>query len=459
MHGEALDAHKVVCRAQRSGHTVGRCVTCDLAGIADRVRAPEPDARGEKEAVAAFMDSHLHRGLIPGRKAAARPAQEDAAEFLTHLIERMEQEWYAPLPAASVLDSDRKANVINHLFAGGQVQLLTCEVCKHRSVQRVDDLRCLPLSLMPKAGETRRITRTASGATPGGNTKSVATLVDNYLAGERLSGPDMRREPCGSCGTQTVHVKRSIYASAPPVLVTQLLRFAYQKQPASARSGRRPPPEGVKLRAPVSVAPELRLPYLTPETTANLAAFAGPAADPTRKRLTSNLAVYRLAAVVAHHGDSIANGHYTTVARAYQGDGSRVWRVLNDDRRETTLSKSGEMSKHVEQTAYLAVYTYYEEAASSRTPRRESRGTPRPTHPARPTSSAGRRPSSRPGTTTPSPGEWLRAGRNNRLTPDRATARAGRARSGRARTPGRQRRAEHGTGGASSARSPPPRRS
>nr|XP_023023575.1 ubiquitin carboxyl-terminal hydrolase 36 [Leptinotarsa decemlineata] len=205
------------------------------------------------------------RNMIPGR-------QEDAHEFLRHLVEAMEKAYLSRFKDSSQFDSKIKETTpLNQILGGYLRSAVRCLKCGHVSTtfQHFQDL----LLDIRKA-------------------HTLDEALELYFAREKL---DDETYHCESCQKKVQATKQFSLERAPMVLCIQLKRFSISNN---------------KIAKPIMFRERLDLTRYS------------------RQRPNVPL-IYRLVSIVTHMGPTVSCGHYTAVAQApsgnfYQFDDSMV---------------------------------------------------------------------------------------------------------------------------------------
>lgn len=189
------------------------------------------------------------KNLVPGR-------QEDAHEFLRHLIEAMEKSYLYRFTNSKEMDQfSKETTPLNQIFGGYLRSTVTCLSCKHISTtfQHFEDL-LLEIS----------------------HGNKLEDALAAYFAKEKLE--DMGYK-CEGCKKRVSATKKFSIERAPVALCVQLKRFSVL---------------GNKLMKNVYLGKQLNLkPYMSPDQSS-----------------TTNL-TYRLVSLITHLGMSRHCGHYT----------------------------------------------------------------------------------------------------------------------------------------------------
>jgi ubiquitin carboxyl-terminal hydrolase 36/42 len=197
------------------------------------------------------------RDLTPGR-------QEDAHEFLRHLIDIMNENFLTRHIDNLTLDDYSKSTTpVNQIFGGCFRSTITCKVCKNRSEKfehfmelSVDISQCYTLKDAIKA----------------------------FFADEELEDSSYE---CKRCDRKVSAKKRTEIEVSPVVLCVQLKRFSST---------------GAKLRKKIQASIHLDLSHFFSQASNN-----------------NERSYFKLVSLVTHCGYSAAGGHYTAVGLTPNG--------------------------------------------------------------------------------------------------------------------------------------------
>eukprot|EP00850_Spirogloea_muscicola_P016396 SM000132S26911 [mRNA] locus=s132:391505:395716:- [translate_table: standard] len=291
-------AHRPACQA------AGFCTFCALEAHVGavlrspgRVVAPTALVRNLRTIDAMMVSASLTLDMAGlGISRAFRPGrQEDAHEFVRHLLEALHRACLPPAiarnPAAAAAST---ATLVHRIFGGRLRSQVRCTACGHCS-NTYDPF--LDLSLEVSRAD------------------SVDKALRRFTATEVLDGSNKYK--CASCGRRVCAEKQLTIERAPAVLALQLKRFDHQ----GSHSG--------KIDKLVHFGTGLDLaPFLS-------------------SREQAGQVRYELYAVLVHAGWSTHSGHYYCFACTASG----IWHALDDTRVRQVSQKTV-----LEQKAYLLFY-------------------------------------------------------------------------------------------------------
>ena len=254
--------------------------------------------------------------------------QEDAHEFLCHLLQAVQKRLLKGAGVAELGSGRRPETTALHRVYGGYL----------RSQIRCTDNGCgrasstydafLDLSLELK-----------------NSTKTVKAALASFTKAETLDRDNRWR--CPGCNKLVCAEKRFTIHAAPPMLIIHLKRFAWGFR------------AGGKLMKHVGFAEKLDLHRFSSESVAQ------PPGRGDRGAVENDGAwTYSLAGVVVHHGSGMGGGHYTAFVKSSAG----VWYHMDDSSvRQVTLQAV------LQQQAYLLFYVKTARAAKIASERAKAR--------------------------------------------------------------------------------------
>jgi ubiquitin carboxyl-terminal hydrolase 36/42 len=197
------------------------------------------------------------QSLTPGR-------QEDAHEFLRHLVDIMNENYLSRYIENLTLDDYSKSTTpINQIFGGFFRSTITCKVCGYRS-ETFEQFMELSVDI--------------------NKTDSLTEAIQLFFASEHLEDSCYT---CERCNRKVAAIKQTELETSPVVLCIQLKRFNVN---------------GTKIRNRIKV--ELHL---------DLSEYFSQAANNNER------CYFKLVSMVTHLGYSSAGGHYSAVGLAPNG--------------------------------------------------------------------------------------------------------------------------------------------
>ena len=264
----------------------------------------------------ALAPTHIVKNLRVVGKHFRVGRQEDAHEFLCHLLQAVQKRMLRGASVSETGSGRRPETTALHRIYGGylrsQIKCPNTKTCG-RASSTYDAF--LDLSL-----EMRK------------STSSIKSALATFTKVETLDRDNRWR--CPGCNKLVCAEKRFSIHVAPPMLVIHLKRFAWGFR------------AGGKLMKHISFAEKLDLHRFSSEA-------GDPAAVPGARKNDGGWG-YSLAGVVVHHGSGMGGGHYTAYVKSSAG----TWYHMDDSSvRQVTL-------QHVlEQQAYLVFYVKTSTAA------------------------------------------------------------------------------------------------
>ena len=197
------------------------------------------------------------RNLQPGR-------QEDAHEFLRHLIDVMNENFLQRhIENLSLDDISKSTTPINQIFGGFLRSIITCTVCHHKS-ESFEQFMELSLDIR--------------------NVFSLKDAIGSFFSREYL---DNMSYDCIRCNKKVTAQKQFHLETSPVVLCIQIKRFNV---------------DGEKICKKIQVELHLDVSRYFSQSTNN-----------------NQRSYYKLVSMVCHNGNSTASGHYFTVGLAPNG--------------------------------------------------------------------------------------------------------------------------------------------
>ena len=337
----------------------------------------------ENTAVSLCLEIHnLLRVLWSGRWAVVTPnalvfaiwrfvpcfrsfRQQDAHEFFSHFIERLQEELLdeskrheqlaetaanedlliSPSVNARFIEhsgiSLRTKDVANNMFVGKYRQVIRCDSCKNTS-ERVFEFKTLNINIPVRLQQD--VPRGRRGGTPSceGEGCTIHDCVNELIAEERMTGDS--KYHCDHCECKQDASKTVRISKLPAVLVFHINRTRWD-----LRGTRK------KLMDQVSFPlHNLDLEYAcwdecfedSSEGDDNAGILSSPSIQ--SRNAKNDSALYSLSAVVSHHGSGMDKGHYSALCLDADSD---TWIHYND--RKVSISSDEDVQ---DAQAYLLFY-------------------------------------------------------------------------------------------------------
>ncbi|XP_034251240.1 ubiquitin carboxyl-terminal hydrolase 36-like isoform X1 [Thrips palmi] len=274
---------------QLNGPGFGECITCAMARtyqLSQNTAIVKPHLITNK---LKMICRHMSHG-----------SQEDAHEFMRHLLENMEKAYLVRCKAQKLDAYSKETTPINQIFGGYMRTEVTCLKCNYASItfQHFQDLIL----------DIRKVSK-------------VEEAMHHYFMRERLDGENSYK--CEKCKCGVPATKKYSIERPPKVLCIQLKRFNVM---------------GVKLPKPVEHRIQMDLKkHVHPQSS-----YAKLQSLP-----------YRLISMVTHVGPSSGCGHYTAIAQC----SSKTYHQFDD-----THVHPIQMSSVLNNCAYILIYEMEPEA-------------------------------------------------------------------------------------------------
>lgn len=266
-----------------NGQGFGECITCSMARtyqLSQNTTIVKPHLITNK---LKLICRHMSHG-----------SQEDAHEFMRHLLENMEKAYVARFKAQKLDAYSKETTPINQIFGGYIRTEVTCLKCNYASItfQHFQDLIL----------DIRKVSK-------------VEEAMHHYFMRERLDGENSYK--CEKCKCGVPATKKYSIERPPKVLCIQLKRFNVM---------------GVKLPKPVEHKLQMDLrKHIHPHSP-----YAKYQSLP-----------YRLISMVTHVGPSSGCGHYTAIAQC----SSKTYHQFDD-----THVHPIQISSVLNNCAYILIY-------------------------------------------------------------------------------------------------------
>ena len=208
--------------------------------------------------------------------------QQDAHEFLSAVLGRLEDEWTPPSGKSQTKPKPKgKAKPKPpagpaKLFWSSSVTTVECQECGHQSVSKQPFVGCTTVQIPVKFHSAAR---SSSRSRRGPECQLQACLEETFQT-EELSGSSAYQ--CDSCDRKVTAVKTASFGPPPPVLVLHIMRTDWRFGSQKLATNVTFPLEGLDLAK-----------YVT-------------AGDDSGEVGTT----YSLSALVEHQGRGIGEGHY-----------------------------------------------------------------------------------------------------------------------------------------------------
>ncbi|KAJ3145087.1 hypothetical protein HDU86_001158 [Geranomyces michiganensis] len=316
--------------------TVLQAVLMFLAEFPEDAPGTELKQTGTDES--AFAPEYIYTALQETGyfEKAAKGRQEDAQEYLGFLLDALHEELLAkekaasPTPAAEqpqswvevgkknkaleTVETAIPTSPISNIFAGRLRSVVRC--AGRKDSINVQPFEILPLDIAPDSVQT------------------IESALKAITAPEVLEGfcTPSRANRTGSA------TKQLSIETLPPVIVLHVKRFRYDQARGAQKLMKY-----VTYGAELKIAPEILAPAHTtrPATTTT---------SPTTLHHAPQ-ALYRLFAVVYHHGKHAAGGHYTADVQRSSGEWLRF-----DDTLIAKISETDVLGEKRDRQAYMLFY-------------------------------------------------------------------------------------------------------
>ncbi|KAK7732130.1 hypothetical protein SLS57_001110 [Botryosphaeria dothidea] len=264
-------------------------------------------------------------GSWSGAQALAGYSQQDAHEYMQHILNNLHQENGGTESNGKDGEGDCTC-LIHKTFSGKLQSTVTCDKCRNVTTA-IDPVMDLSLDLRSQAKKRKLEGDSSAEKNP---TLGLRDCLDRFTGKEKLAAADYSCEKCG--GTQQNATKQLSIKKLPPVLPIHLKRFETSKSTST------------KLETKIAFPMSLDLyPYTTRGRASSKDSTNG-AKDP-KGLLPTPTCMYELASVIVHKG-KIDSGHYVSYSRK-GGD----W-FLFDDSKVVLASEADVLRAE----AYLLVY-------------------------------------------------------------------------------------------------------